>query len=213
MADNAGASLDAEFTAAGDPLAVFEAWFSEAGAKEINDPNAMTLATVDAAGVPNARIVLLKGLDPVAANPRGFVFFTNTESSKGRELSVNPRAALLFHWKSLQRQVRVRGTIALVSNAEADAYYATRPRGSRIGAWASQQSRPLASRAELERAVSVEDAAHPGDAISRPAHWSGYRLTPLEIELWHDRPFRLHDRVVFRRDAPDAPWSRTRLYP
>ena len=213
VTDSVGTSEAADFTLATDPFAVFEAWFAQACAKEINDPNAMALATVDASGLPNVRMVLLKGLDPAPADPRGFVFFTNTESAKGRELIAHPSAALLFHWKSLQRQVRVRGVVALVSAAEADDYFATRPRGSRIGAWASQQSRPLASRAELERAVAAQEKAHPGDAIPRPPQWTGFRLTPLEIELWHDRPFRLHDRVVFRRSAPSDPWSRTRLYP
>jgi pyridoxamine 5'-phosphate oxidase len=174
----------------------------------------MALATVDESGLPNVRMVLLKGLDPGARGPdRGFVFYTNLESAKGRELATSGQAALLFHWKSLRRQVRVRGTVAPVSPDEADSYFATRARGSRLGAWASAQSRPLESRFALEKSVALVAARYPLGEIPRPPHWSGFRLTPVEIELWHDRPFRLHDRVVFRRESPDKPWSRTRLYP
>ncbi len=203
-----------DFTAVDEPFALFERWFAEAERQEPNDPNAMALATVDADGLPNVRMVLLKGLDPESRDrERGFVFYTNLESAKGRELAASGKAALLFHWKSLRRQVRVRGTVASVSDAEADAYFASRARGSRLGAWASAQSRPLESRFALEKAVALVTARYPLGEIPRPPHWSGFRLTPLEIELWHDRPFRLHDRVVFRRNAAAEAWTRTRLYP
>lgn len=201
-----------DFAAAVEPFALFSAWFEEAKAHEPNDPNAFALATVDAAGSPNVRIVLLKGLDPAGDAARGFVFYTNFESAKGNELLTSCKAALNFHWKSLRRQVRVRGIVSTVSDAEADAYFATRPRGSRIGAWASQQSRPLASREALEKAVEAMTAKHPGD-IPRPPYWSGFRVTPLEVEFWHDRPFRLHERVAFRRDTVSENWNKQRLYP
>jgi len=204
----------ADFADAAEPFALFEAWFAEASAHEPNDPNAMALATVDSDGLPNVRMVLLKGLDGADRGPdRGFVFYTNYESAKGRELIASRKAAINFHWKSLRRQVRVRGLIGEVAAAEADAYYASRPRGSRIGAWASQQSRPLESRFALEKAVAMVTARHPIGAIPRPPHWSGFRLTPLEMEFWHDRPFRLHDRTQFRRASPATAWSRSRLYP
>ena len=203
----------ADFGAAEDPFELFGDWMAHAEAREINDPNAMALATVDGEGMPNVRMVLLKGVDVEGRLDRGFVFYTNLESAKGRELAANPNAALLFHWKSLRRQVRVRGAVASVHGAEADAYFQSRPRQSRIGAWASDQSRPLESRFALEKRVALAAARYPLGEIPRPPHWSGFRLTPVEIEFWHDRPFRLHDRVVFRRAAPAAPWSRTRLYP
>ena len=197
-----------DFTAAEDPFALFQAWFADAGKHEPNDPNGMALATADATGLPNVRMVLLKDADE-----RGFVFYTNTESAKGRELGTAMKAALLFHWKSLRRQVRVRGMLANVTPAEADAYFASRPRASRIGAWASQQSRPLESRFALEKSVAYYTAKFNIGEVPRPPHWTGFRLTPLEIEFWHDRPFRLHDRVVFRRAAQGEAWRRERLYP
>jgi pyridoxamine 5'-phosphate oxidase len=202
-----------DFVAAAEPFALFEAWFAEAQAHEPNDPNAMALASVDAGGMPNVRMVLLKGIDAADHAARGFVFYTNFESAKGRELLSAHKAALCFHWKSLRRQVRVRGLVSVVSDAEADAYFATRARGSRLGAWASQQSRPLESRFALEKAVAAVTARYVIGEIPRPPYWSGFRITPLEMEFWHDRPFRLHERVVFRRSDPDVAWGKQRLYP
>jgi len=197
-----------DFTAAEDPFVLFAAWLEQAAASEPRDPTAMTLATVDADGMPDARMVLLKGVDS-----RGFVFFTNMDSQKGRQLDAQPRAALVFHWKSLNKQVRVRGPVERVSEAEADAYFATRPKQAQIGAWASQQSRPLASRLAFEKAIAVYAAKYALGTVPRPPYWSGYRVVPLAMEFWQDRPFRLHDRIDFRRTALDAPWSKTRLYP
>lgn len=191
-----------------DPFALFASWLADAEKTEPNDPNAMALATADADGLPNVRMVLLKGFDE-----QGFVFYTNAESAKGREIAANPRAALCFHWKSLRRQIRVRGPLDEVSGAEADAYYQSRPRGSRIGAWASQQSRAMEGRFALEKAVAKFTAKHPVGEIPRPDYWTGFRLTPLEVEFWHDRPFRLHDRLQFKREAADRPFSRAQLYP
>jgi pyridoxamine 5'-phosphate oxidase len=179
---------------------------AEAASSEPNDPTAMALATVDADGLPNVRMVLLKGADE-----NGFVFYTNRESNKGRELAANPKAALVFHWKSLRRQIRARGTVTMVSDAEADAYFASRPRDSRIGAWASQQSRPLESRFAFEKAIAVYAAKHAVGEVPRPPYWTGYRIDPVSIEFWHDRPFRLHDRVLFTKAA--GGWAKTRLYP
>jgi pyridoxamine 5'-phosphate oxidase len=213
MSEPGGAPHKSDFTAAIDPFLLFEGWFAEATASEPNDPNAMALATVDASGLPNVRMILLKGLDGAGVANRGFVFYTNLESAKGAELCANPAAGLLFHWKSLRRQVRVRGPVSAVTPTEADAYFASRPRGSRLGAWASQQSRPLESRFALEKAVALATAKYGLGEIPRPAHWSGFRLTPVEMEFWADRPFRLHDRVRFTRAAPDAHWQRDRLYP
>jgi pyridoxamine 5'-phosphate oxidase len=202
-----------DFAAAAEPFELFQAWFAEAQAHEPNDPNGMALATVDPDGMPNVRMVLLKGVDPAEHAARGFVFYTNFESAKGRELLASGKAALCFHWKSLRRQIRVRGLVSMVSNPEADAYFATRARGSRLGAWASQQSRPLESRFALEKAVAAVTARYPIGEIPRPPYWSGFRVTPLEIEFWHDRPFRLHERIVFRRGASGEPWRKERLYP
>ncbi|GGK30692.1 pyridoxamine 5'-phosphate oxidase [Salinarimonas ramus] len=196
-----------DFTQADEPYSLFEAWFAEAADKEPEDPNAMALATADGSGLPNVRMVLLKGHDP-----RGFVFYTNTESQKGEELAANPQAALCMHWKSLRRQVRVRGAVERVSDAEADAYYASRPRQSRIGAWASRQSRPLESRFALEKAVATNAAKFAVGEIPRPPHWTGFRILPARIEFWADRPFRLHDRVVFTPQEGGG-WARQRLYP
>lgn len=198
-----------DFTEAADPFALLAGWMLEAEKSEPNDPNAMALATVDAEGLPNLRMVLMKDFDE-----GGFVFYTNFESAKGRELLAHQKAALLFHWKSLRRQVRVRGIVEIVTDEEADAYYATRPRQSRLGAWASQQSRPLESRFALEKAVAAVAMKYPLGDIPRPPHWSGFRIRPVEIEFWKDGAFRLHDRVVFRREvAGEGEWSRERLYP
>jgi pyridoxamine 5'-phosphate oxidase len=197
-----------DFTDSAEPLALFAAWMEEAQRSEPSDPNAMALATTGADGFPDARMVLLKGFDE-----SGFVFFTNLESAKARELRERPQAALVFYWKSLRRQVRVRGTVTPVSEAEADAYFATRPRLAQIGAWASKQSSPLESRLAFEKAVAMVTARHALGTIPRPAFWSGFRVAPLAIEFWHDRPFRLHDRIAFTRKEPHEPWTKTRLYP
>ncbi|WP_333794002.1 pyridoxamine 5'-phosphate oxidase [Hyphomicrobium sp.] len=202
-----------DFAATDDPFAVFEAWLAEAEVSEPNDPTAMALATVDADGLPNVRMVLLKGVDGPEHGARGFVFYTNLESAKGRELAASLKAALLFHWKSRGRQVRVRGLVSRVSAEEADHYFATRPRLSRIGAWASDQSRPLESRLAFEKKIAQYTAKFAIGDIPRPEHWSGFRVTPLEFELWDNRPFRLHERVVFRRADITQPWNKTRLYP
>ena len=198
--------ISGDFTEAPEPFRLFAAWFHDAEKSEPADPNAMALATVDETGLPDVRMVLLKGFDE-----NGFVFYTNFESNKGRQLLAQPKAALVFHWKSLTRQVRVRGLVTVVTDAEADEYYASRARGSRIGAWASQQSRPLESRFALEKAVATWGAKYAIGEIPRPPHWSGFRIAPESIEFWHDRPFRLHDRVVFTREGDG--WRKTRLYP
>ena len=191
-----------------DPFRLFHEWLEKASASELNDPNAMALATVDAEGLPDVRMVLLK-----AADERGFVFYTNLESAKGRELAANLKAALCFHWKSLRRQVRVRGIVTRTSDTEADEYFASRARDSQIGAWASRQSRPLETRFELEREVARYAAKFGLGKVPRPPHWSGFRIEPVQIEFWRDRPFRLHDRLVFTRDTPDSAWRTSRLFP
>ena len=198
---------DGDFTQSSEPFALFAEWLSDAERSEPNDPNAMALATVDGDGLPDVRMVLLKGFDA-----RGFVFYTNFGSAKGQEILGTMKAALCFHWKSLRRQVRVRGPVETVTDAEADEYYASRPRGSRIGAWASKQSQPLESRFALEKAVAEFTARHAVGAIPRPDWWSGFRILPQQIEFWHDRPFRLHDRVRFTLND-DGGWDKARLYP
>ena len=195
-----------------DPFAKFNEWLAAAETSEPNDPTAMTLATAGPDGAPSARMVLLKGIDgPAAGSRRGFVFYTNRESRKADELAANAAVALLFHWKSLRRQVRVEGRALPASEAEADAYYASRPRNSRLGAWASDQSRPLADRATLERRLADMERRFPDDAIPRPPHWGGYRVIPARFEFWQDMPFRLHDRTVFAR-AGDG-WATGKLFP
>ncbi|MGQ0483949.1 MAG: pyridoxamine 5'-phosphate oxidase [Hyphomicrobiales bacterium] len=196
------------FTERNDPFQLFADWMKDAEKSEPNDPNGTALATVDEEGLPNVRMVLLKGFDE-----RGYVFYTNFESQKGQEILGTMKAALCFHWKSLRRQVRVRGPVEEVSKADADAYFASRPRESRIGAWASKQSRPLEGRFALETSVAIYAAKYAIGGVPRPPYWSGFRIRPLSIEFWHERPFRLHDRVVFRRETPDGPWTKTRLYP
>ena len=192
---------------ADDPHQLFDTWLSEAKASEPNDPEAMTLATADADGRPSARMVLLKGHDA-----RGFVFYTNSQSRKGDELAANPHAALLFHWKSLRRQIRAEGAIAPVSEVEADAYFASRARDSQLGAWASDQSRPLDSRALFEARFEATRVDHEGRDVPRPPHWWGYRLVPERIEFWSDRQHRLHERRLFTR-GPDGTWAESLLYP
>lgn len=199
---------DATLFAENEPFALFERWFTEAKAKEPNDPNGMALATADASGFPDVRMVLMKSFEDGA-----FVFFTNAESAKGSQLAENARAAVVFYWKSLKRQVRARGIISFVSDAETDAYFKTRDRGARLGAWASTQSRPLEDRLALEKRIAEYALKYGVGEIPRPPHWRGYRLTPLSLEFWRDRPFRLHDRLVFERAAVDTPWSKKRLYP
>jgi pyridoxamine 5'-phosphate oxidase len=197
-----------DFPDAAEPFGPFEAWMAEAKASEPRDPDAIALATVDADGMPNVRMVLLKGW-----GPEGFVFYTNRESLKGRELEGQGKAALVIYWKSLSRQVRVRGPVSPVTSAQSDSYFGSRPRGARVGAWASQQSRPLKDRAELQAAVARVEAQYEGKDVPRPPHWIGYRIAPLYVEFWQEQPFRLHDRVVFSRTALDQSWTRSRLYP
>jgi pyridoxamine 5'-phosphate oxidase len=193
---------------ANDPLALFHEWFAQARAEERNDPEAMALATVDEAGLPDVRMVLLK-----QAGPEGFVFYTNLESAKGRELAASPKAALCFHWKSLRRQVRVRGPVERVGDQEADAYFATRPKDSQIGAWASRQSRPMQGRFALEKEVARFAAKYALTSVPRPPHWSGFRLVPESMEFWRDRPFRLHERLSYSRANRHEPWRTEYLFP
>jgi len=199
---------DAAFFAQEEPVRLFLEWFAAAKAKEPSDPNAMALATVDGDGLPDVRMVLLKDFDA-----RGFVFYSNCESAKGRQLAAQAKAAAVFHWKSLRRQVRVRGPIEEVSATEADAYFATRDRGARLGAWASEQSRPLEARFALEKRIAEQAGKYGLGEVPRPPHWIGWRIRPVAIEFWRDRPFRLHDRLQFHRATPDAAWRKQRLYP
>lgn len=198
---------DGGISPAADPLALFRDWMAEAEKSEPSDPNAMALATADAAGTPNVRMVLLKGVDS------GFVFYSNAQSIKGGELAANPKAALNFHWKTLRRAVRVQGALHEVSEAEADAYFATRPKDSQIGSWASPQSRPMEGRWVFEKRIAEFALKYGLGTVPRPPYWKGWRITPTRIEFWRDRPFRLHDRLVYARADASAPWTTERLFP
>jgi len=205
--DAAAALTSGKLSNGAEPFLLFSEWFAEATEQEPNDPNAMALATVDASGLPDVRMVLLKGF-----GDDGFVFYTNLESSKGGQLAAHPRAALCFHWKALRRQVRIRGDVERVTPEEADAYFATRPRLAKIGAWASKQSEPLESRFALEKAVALTTARFAIGEVPRPPHWSGFKIVPVEIEFWRDGAFRLHERIRFSRAGRDG-WTKTMLYP
>jgi len=209
MTMETGGPLDDGGIAAGpDPFALFQSWLKEAETTEPSDPNAMALATTAADGMPNVRMVLLKGVDE-----SGFVFYSNAESIKGAELAANPKAAINFHWKTLRKAVRAQGTIVRVSDAEADAYFATRPKDSQIGAWASPQSRVMEGRFVFEKKLAEYGIKYALTKVPRPSYWTGWRLKPLRVEFWRDRPFRLHDRLVYRRDDAASSWRTERLFP
>ena len=208
MSEIGGPLDDGGIAAARDPFELFKAWMAEAEKTEPNEANAMAVASVDGQGRSNVRMVLLKGVDAA-----GFVFYTNLESAKGTEILANPFVALNFHWKTLRRQVRVRGEALRVGEAEADAYFASRAKDSQIGAWASAQSRPMEGRWVFEKEIAKYALKYGLVKVPRPPHWSGFRIVPFEIEFWRDRPFRLHDRLVYQRDTPEAPWHTRRLFP